>query len=94
MKMDAVIPGLPWLIPCELDMLGVKVPDLKPNPADPLANPAPVPDHASSDLPPTLPNDQPSDEPDGSPTPAHPPVPPDHPLGPRQTIASRDKRVS
>ena len=48
MKMDAVIPGLPWLIPCELDMLGVKVPDLKPNPADPLANPAPVPDHASS----------------------------------------------
>jgi hypothetical protein len=52
----------------------------KPDPADPLANPAPLPGHAPRELPVGQPGEIPTPDPD--PMPTTPGTLPSHPLGP------------
>lgn len=61
-----------------------------PNPADPLKNPPPVPDHGPQDLPPRSPGDIPRPSPEGIPT-DEPSSPPAHPFGPHDPIERRSR---
>jgi hypothetical protein len=52
----------------------------KPDPADPFANPPPLPGHAPQELPAGQPSEIPTPDPNQAPT--SPGTPPSHPLGP------------
>ena len=64
----------------------IKPPDVKPNPADPLSNPASVPEVTPPDLPVPVPDELSVKEPKGASTPAPSPTQPGHPLGPHDVV--------
>jgi len=75
-----------------MDRLGTGTPDPVPNPADPLKNPSPVPDHGPMDLPQRNPADSPRPTPEGIPSDEPPPAPA-HPFGPQDPIERQVSRL-